>query len=117
LRRKRFEEAIDHLPDASSSTYYHHMVRRLELKIYYELRSDLLLYKIDAFRKYIERTLHKTISANLWAMDLNFLNILIQLNQSPLKNKARSARLIARIESKKALADRPWLLEKARELG
>jgi hypothetical protein len=34
-----------------------------------------------------------------------------------LKNKARSARLIARIESKKALADRVWLLEKARELG
>jgi hypothetical protein len=113
----RFKDAIDHLPEASSSTYYHHMVRHLELKIYYELRSDLLLYKIDAFRKYTERTMHKTISSNLWAMELNFLNILIQLNQSPLKNKARSARLIARIESKKALADRVWLLEKARELG
>lgn len=113
----RFEEAIDHLPDVSSNTHFHHMVRHLELKIYYELHSDLLLYKIDAFRKYTERTMHKTISSNLWAMELNFLNILIQLNQSPLKNKARSARLIARIESKKALADRAWLLEKARELG
>ncbi len=114
---KRFDQALDQLPEVASNSHYHHMVRRLELKLYYELGSDLLLYKLDAFRKFIERTAPKTISANLRAMDLNFLNILLQLSQSPMKDKVRSTRLIERIQSKKLLADRAWLLEKARELG
>ncbi|MFN0216391.1 MAG: hypothetical protein ACKVT2_19200 [Saprospiraceae bacterium] len=113
----KFEEALDHIPEAPSSSHYHHMLRRLELKLYYELHADLLLYKMDAFRKYIDRTATKTISANLRTMDLNFLNILMQLSQSPLKDKDRSERIIKRIESKKLLADRAWLLEKAQELG
>ncbi|MBC7776962.1 MAG: hypothetical protein H7246_16140 [Phycisphaerae bacterium] len=113
----KFEEALDHLPDAPSSSHYHQMVRRLELKIYFELKSDLLLYKLDAFRKYIERTAHKTIAASYRTLNLNFLNILLQLSQSPPKDKARSALLVERIEEKKLLAERTWLLEKARALG
>ena len=93
------------------------MVRRLELKILYELQSDLLLYKIDAFRKFIVRTATKTISANLRTMDLNFLNILMQISQAPLKDKARAALILKRIDQKALLADRPWLIEKAKELG
>lgn len=115
--RKDFDGVLQNLPDTSSSSYYHKLVRRLELKTYYELRSDLLLYKLDAFRKFVERTAPKTIAANLREMDINFLNILLQLSQSPMKDKARSARLVARIEGKKLIADRAWLLEKARELG
>jgi len=113
----KFDEALNYIPEAPSNSHYHHKVRRLEIKIYYEQHSDLLLYKIDAFRKFIVRTATKTISANLRKMDLNFLNILIQLTQTARKDKARSARMITRIEGKKLLADRPWLLEKARELG
>lgn len=114
----KFEEALDTLPEAPSNSHYHRMVRRLELQIYYELRSDLLPYKIDAFRKFIVRTATKTISDNLQKMNLNFLNILTQLSQAPLKDKARSERLLARIEKKKKqLAALPWLIEKARELG
>ncbi|MBC7776968.1 MAG: hypothetical protein H7246_16170 [Phycisphaerae bacterium] len=113
----KFDEASQYIPDAPSGIHYHRMVRRLELKIYYEIRSDLLLFKLDAFRKFIERTAPKTIAANLREMDLNFLNILLQLTQSPPKDKARSARLVKRIEEKKLLADRAWLLEKARALG
>ncbi len=113
----KFNEALDYIPDAPSSSHYHHMVRRLELKIYYELNSDLLLYKMDAFRKFIARTATKTISTTLRTMDLNFLNILMQITQTPMKDKARSARLVIRIEGKKLLADRAWLLEKARSLS
>jgi hypothetical protein len=113
---QNFDAALDYIPDVPSSFHYHHMIRRLELKIYYELHSDLLLYKIDAFRKFIVRTATKTIAANLRAMDLNFLNILTQLTQVPRKDAARSARLVTRIEAKKLLADRPWLIEKAKEL-
>jgi len=112
-----FDRALDSLPDAPSNSHNHHRMRRLELRIYYELNSDLLLFKLDAFRKFIERTAPKTLPANIREMDLNFLNILLQLAQSPPKDKARSERLIKRIEEKKLLAERDWLLEKARELG
>lgn len=111
-----FEEALDNLPEAPSNSHYHQMVRRLELKIYYELNSDLLLYKLDAFRKYIERTAPKSIAANIRTLNLNFLNMLLQLSQSPLKDKARSAQIIERIEEKNLLAERIWLMEKARAL-
>ena len=77
----------------------------------------MLLYKLDAFRKFIVRTAPKTIAANLREMDLNFLNILLQLAQSPPKDKIRSAKLVERIERKKLVADRAWLIEKAKELG
>ncbi len=112
-----FDEALDHIPDVPSNSHYHHLIRRLELKIYYELHSDLLLYKIDAFRKFIVRTATKTIAANLRSMDLNFLNILTQLTQAPPKDKTRSARLLTRIDGKKLLAERFWLIEKAKALG
>ncbi|MFN0213916.1 MAG: hypothetical protein ACKVT2_06635 [Saprospiraceae bacterium] len=114
---KQFDDALDYLPDAPSSTHYHHIIRRLELKIYYEMGSDLLEYKIDAFRKFIERTAPKSLAANIRTMHLNFLYFLVQLNLSLPKDKIRSARLIERIEEKKLVAERAWLLEKAKELG
>jgi hypothetical protein len=113
----KLEEALDHLPEPSSHSHYHGTIRRLELKIYYELRSDLLNYKLYAFRKYFERTATKSVPANHRSMYIEFFNILLQLSQSPLKDKARSERLIERIQKKKLLADRAWLLEKAKELG
>lgn len=113
----KLDEALEHLPEASSHSHVHVIIRRLELKIYYELRSDLLHYKLYAFRKYSERTATKSIPASLRAMNIEFFNILLQLSQSPLKDKARSERLIERIQKKKLLADRAWLLEKAKELG
>jgi len=112
-----FDAALDLLLEAPSNSHYHHMVRRLEIKLYYELRSDLLLYKMDAFRKFIMRTATKILASNLRAMDLNFLNILTQISQIPPKDKARSERLLKRIDAKKLLADRLWLIEKAQELS
>ncbi|MEQ1625220.1 MAG: hypothetical protein ABL870_11045 [Sediminibacterium sp.] len=92
----QFEEALSYLPDSSSNTHYHHIIRRLELKLYYELRSELFDFKLDAFRKFIERTAPKSLADNIRIMNLNFCNILLQLSQSPPKDKTRSARLVQR---------------------
>ena len=93
------------------------LARLLEIKIYYELESDLLHYKIFAFRKYIERTAPKSLSAKLRKMNLHFLNLLLQICQSPAHDKKRSERLVARIMEKPLVSERAWLLEKARALG
>ncbi|MBC7778162.1 MAG: hypothetical protein H7246_22205 [Phycisphaerae bacterium] len=113
----QLEDALAQIPQIPSSSHYHMMERLLELKIYYELHSDMLDFKIFAFRKYIERTAPKSLSAKLREMNLNFLNMLIQINQSPPKDKKRSERLVARIQEKKAISERGWLIEKAKELG
>jgi len=110
------DKALDQIPDVVSSSHYHHTIRRLEIKIYYELQSELLLFKIDAFRKFVVRTAPKTIAANLRTMDINFLNILTQLTQLLPKDKVRAGRLIDRIGKKELLADRAWLLEKVQAL-
>lgn len=112
----KFEEALDTLPEESPTSYYHLMTRRLELKAYYELDSDLLIYKMDSFRKYIERTAPKSIAENLRTMNLNFIYILNQLSQSPPKDKARSEKILKRIEEKKQIGERAWLIEKAKGL-
>lgn len=113
----RLNEALAQIPNVPSSSHYHLIAKLLELKIYYELDSELLSYKIDAFRKFIERTASKTIASNQKTLVLNFVHFLHQLSLSPKKDKERSARLVARINSKELVAERAWLLEKARGLG
>ncbi|HLP93027.1 MAG TPA: hypothetical protein VK168_03280 [Saprospiraceae bacterium] len=113
----KWEQALEQVPQIPSSSHYHMMERLLELKILFELQSDLLEYKIFAFRKYIERTAPKAISALFREMNLNFLNMLIQIIQSPARDKKRSERLVERIQSKKAISERGWLIEKAKALA
>ncbi len=115
---KKYEEALAIIPFGSTYSAYHLMARRLELKIYYELRSDLLEHKIDAFKMFISRAGRKVFSAYLHELYTNFVNFVRQLNQSHgPQAKQRSQVLIKRIGEKKKVAERPWLLEKARELG
>ncbi|MBC7776384.1 MAG: hypothetical protein H7246_13195 [Phycisphaerae bacterium] len=111
-----YEKALDEIPDAPLSSYYYLMIRRLEIKAYYELSSDLLPYKIDSFRKYIERTAPKTIAENVRAMHLNFIYILNQLSQSPYKDRKRAEKILQRIEERPQLCERTWLIEKAKAL-
>ncbi|MFN0215011.1 MAG: hypothetical protein ACKVT2_12215 [Saprospiraceae bacterium] len=112
----RFVETLDHIPLEPSSTFYQLMTRRLELKAYYELDSELFSYKLDAFRKFIERTAPKSITTNLRKMNLNFIYILTQLIQSPKKDRSRAEKILKRIEEKTVICDRAWLMEKANAL-
>lgn len=115
---KKFAEALDMIPFGSSYSFYHLMARRLELKIYYELRSDLLEHKIDAFKMFISRAGRKVFSQNLHELFSNFVNFVRQLHQSDgPKAQQRSQVLINRIKEKKSVAERLWLMEKASELG
>lgn len=82
------------------------------MKIYYELGSDLLPYKISAFKMYLSRTSKKTISPLTWEQNSNFVNLLFQLYSSEPGNKERKRKLHERILEKNSIADREWLLEK-----
>ena len=115
---KKYNEALETIPFGATYSVYHLMARLLELKIYYETKSELLEYKIDAFKMFISRAGQKVLSKSLHELFVNFINILRQLNLSQgIQNKSRSLLLIDRITKKKTIGERTWLLEKAKELG
>jgi hypothetical protein len=93
------------------------MARRLELKIYYELRSSLLYPKVDAFKMFINRSRNKSFPKRLVELFANFGNFVHQLCLSIPGDKKRSDLLVRRIQAKKLVGERSWLLEKARELA
>ncbi len=112
-----YEQALQYISNSSNFPFLFLECRRLELKIYYELHSDLIWYKIDAFRKYLERTATKLVSTFERQANQNFVNLLLQLVQSKPRDAQRSLRLIKRIEEKKNLAENFWLLKKAKALA
>lgn len=113
----RFEEALKIIPFGSANSAYHLMARRLELKIFYELHSTVLPSKIDAFKMFINRSGNKSFPKNLVELFTNFVNFVHQLHLSIPGDKKRSETLLRRIQEKKLVGERSWLLEKARDLG
>jgi hypothetical protein len=113
---KKYEDALDFIPPSSSNLDLHLVARRLELKVYYETDSDLLTYKIDAFKMYLSRASKKLLSEDGYEMNSNFVNILYQLMQSQPGDLRRGAVILQRIEEKKQLIAKDWLVEKAKEL-
>jgi hypothetical protein len=110
------DRALDLLPAVFQDLDYHLYARRLELKIYYETGSELLPYKIDAFKMYLSRASQKVLAPSMREMTGNFVNIILQLYSVPKGETARAKRIIERIKTKQHLAERDWLMEKAEEL-
>lgn len=112
----RFDEALDVLPQTLADVEYHLMARRLELKIYYSQHSDLLSYKIDAFKMYLSRSFLKPLPAIQKERNGNFVNLLLQLSHTAKGDQTRVQRLLTRIRTKTWVTERDWLLEKTAEL-
>jgi len=108
----QYEAALDVLPAHFADLMYLINGKRLELKIYYELESPLLSYRIDAYKMYISRSSGKMFSPKIRELERNFINLLLQIQQCTQGDSPRVARIISRIKEKKYLAERDWLLEK-----
>lgn len=112
----KYEEALAILPDSFTDMVYMLNLRRLELKIYYELDSTLLPYKIDAQKMYVSRISKKLISNDTREIEGNFINILLQIHQCPPFDQNRIARITERVQEKDLIAEKEWLLEKLERL-
>ncbi|MFN0176601.1 MAG: hypothetical protein ACKVU0_18315 [Saprospiraceae bacterium] len=112
----KFSECLDFIPSTSPFIDYLMQGKRLELKAFYELRSELLTYKLDAFKMFLSRTSPKLLSASLRKSNQEFANLLHQLTYSAPGDASRPERLVKRIEEKKQAAEWSWLLAKARLL-
>jgi hypothetical protein len=114
--KKQFEEALAILPTTFNNFDFLLFARRLEIKCYYELKSDLLDYKVDAFKMYVSRA-SKAITEQVRERNANFINLLTQINNSRIDDAQRAKKLMARIESKQLITDREWLIEKVKMMG
>ncbi|MEZ4926611.1 MAG: hypothetical protein R3A50_10060 [Saprospiraceae bacterium] len=111
-----FAECLDILPDNSPYIEFFLLGKRLEIMVYYELGSELLQFKLDAFKAYLSRTARKVLPDILREGQTSFINFLYQLVASVPGDKARSDRVAKRIRENKHVAEWHWVLEKAEAL-
>ena len=116
FRIGRFSDCLDNIPPTSPFVDYLLHGKRLELKALYELQSELLPYKLDAFKMFLSRTSQKLLSKGQRQIHLDFANLLHQLVYSLPGDPKRSQLLIKRVQEKKQSAEWRWLLEKAKAL-
>lgn len=112
----RYSECLEHIPPTSPFVDYLLAGKRLELKGYYELRSDLFLFKLEAFKVYLSRTSPKLLSPMQKQIHVDFVNLLLQISLSTPGDTKRADRIIERVKAKKQAAEWRWLLEKANEI-
>lgn len=112
----KYDECLDCLPPNFASVEYLLMGKRLEIKALYELKSDLLSYRIMAFKMFLSRTSNKLLPELKKTPNSDFANLLTQISFSTPGDKSRAERLIKRVKDKTQAADWHWLLEKAEEL-
>jgi len=112
----RFADCLDTIPDTSPYLLYFLQGKRLELKSLYELDSELLPYKLDAFKMFLSRTSQKLLSDSQRQIHSEFANLLHQIISSNPGDPKRSELLTKRIQERKQAAEWRWLLEKAKAL-
>jgi hypothetical protein len=111
----KYEETLDLLPQHSPNVIYHLIARRTEIMCYYELGSDLLNYKVDAFKIYIWRASSKFLSEAVQEANKAFVNLLFQLMSTTKGDKSRLELLNKRLESKEEVVELTWLRAKMKE--
>lgn len=112
----QFEQSLDTLPATCENIGYYLFARRLEIKNYYELHSELLTYKIDAFKVYLRRNGEKFLPQYFFEPNLLFVNLLQQLVSSVPGDTKRADKLLERIKAKSTTVEKLWLTRKCNEL-
>ena len=108
-----YSKALDCLNYEIADIYLKLVARRLEVQIYYELQSDLLDTKMQAFKIFVYRISKSRLTDLQREGYNNFIDLLKQVvHPSTRFNKMRKKTLAQKIKAKKAVAERKWLLDK-----
>lgn len=111
-----YQKSLDNIPSFLSNLGYYLMSRGLEILNYYELNSDLLYPKLDAFKMYVHRSRKTLLSGEFYEQNNNFINLLYQIIKSHPGDTTRKEVLLKRIEEKKQIVYKDWLIAKVKEL-
>ena len=117
FHQQNFDRALDLLSARYSDIYYELAARRLEIKIFYEIRSPLLDSKTEAFKVFGFRQAKRKLPDTPKIGNNNFIDLLRQMtNPATLGNQPRIEKLRKRLKEKQIIAERDWLAEKLNTL-
>ena len=117
VKQKKFDAALEYLTYSFSDTYSKLIARRLEVQIYYELKSTILASKIQAFKVFVFRTSKAHLTEIQKEGYSNFIDILKQIiHPSTRYNHKRIDTLLQKLRQKKTVAGKNWLMDKLEEL-
>lgn len=110
---KNYDQGLEVLPPHFAETDMNLYAKRLEIKMYYEQgSSDLLSYKIEAFKMHLYRASQHVLSEIVKERNNNFALTVFHLNQAAKGDKKRAEQIMKRIHKAKGIAEREWLIEK-----
>ncbi len=117
FEQQQYDQALELLVGQYDDLFYKISAKRMELKIYYETKSQILISKIDAFKVYIFRLPSKKILDHKRASNNNYIKFLHQLSNSKTAiDPKRIERLLLKVEASQFLTEKDWLLQKLQEL-
>lgn len=112
-----YEKALDLLADQYEDVIYKVAAKRMELKIYYEMQSEIIDSKIDAFKVYVFRLSELKVLKLKQTLNNNFINTLRQLrNPRTIHSEEKLRKLEKKIEKMTLVSEKEWLLSKVRNL-
>jgi len=113
----KYEKLLDTLKFEVKDVYLKVASRVLEVLTYYELKSDQLDYKIEAFKIFIYRLPKKKVSGKYIIGHNNFIDILKSIcHPKTAFDEQRILKLKTKIIGTDLLAEKNWLLKKIEEL-
>ena len=113
----QYEEVKEQLNFDVTDFHLKTMARILEVMTYYELGSDQLPFKVEAFKVFVFRIPKKKIFQRFIMAHNNFVDILKSIiHPKTLHDKNRIEKLKNRIIETEVLAEKKWLLEKINQL-
>ena len=108
-----YEKALDLLQHPIQDQHLKLAARRLEIMIFYELNSDILLSKLEAYKIYVYRLKKDVNLQRSRDQNKNFVDILRQIvHPKTMSNSKRIQKILQKIETVKNLAEKPWLRKK-----
>lgn len=107
-----FEKALDELPHSIPDNSVQLNSKILEIQLLHELDSELLPYRMDALRIFLNRSGPRIHSPQRLKMIRDFLNFLAQIRRCPPGNVRRAETIAARIKSIPPVTEYYWLLDK-----
>ncbi len=114
---REYEKALDQIAPTYEDLFYKAAARRLEVKILYEMDSDIFDAKLQAFKLFIYRLNEASASAENKLANQHFVDLLKQIRRPrTYKNGVRIEKLLQKALGLDHLADKEWIVEKLEKL-
>lgn len=116
--KKEYEKALEILSFTFEDFYSKIEAKRLEIKIFYELKNILTLEsKLEAFKVFIIRLSKKALPPKQRKLSTNFIGLVKQMiHPKTFLNPKRVNKLIEKANLQPMLAEKKWILDKLNEL-